>query len=122
MHVISAMLSQLIDPYWTFLPVLIAYFYSWACLHGESKNVRQLVALGLIWLWSIRLTHSYFRRCALHLTELPSSQPYIIYCRLGMQLVIELFLSQQLCSFADIIWTGVAQALMKRSAETVSTS
>ena len=79
MHVISAVLLQLIDPYWTILPVLIAHFYSWACLHGESKDARQLVALGLIWLWSIRLSHSYFRRCVLHLIELPFWQPY---CRL----------------------------------------
>ena len=57
------MLMQLIDPYWTFIPLLIAHFYAWICLNGEAWNVRQFSALALIWLWSIRLTHSYFRRC-----------------------------------------------------------
>ena len=58
-------LMQLIDPYWTFIPVLIAHFYAWVCLNGEARDGRQNMALALIWLWSIRLSQSYFRRCGL---------------------------------------------------------
>ena len=58
------MLVQLIDPYWTFIPVLIAHFYAWVCPSNELRTGRQHIALALIWLWSIRLTHSYFRRCS----------------------------------------------------------
>ena len=68
---------QLIDPYWTFIPVLIAHFYSWACPNAHVRTARQLVALGLIWLWAIRLTHSYFRRCVLrpHSTGIHTTPP-----------------------------------------------
>jgi hypothetical protein len=54
-------LEQLIDPYWTFLPVLMAYFFA---LHPRSVSdpIRSRVVLALTWIWSIRLTHSYFRR------------------------------------------------------------
>lgn len=55
---------QLIDPYWTFIPVLIAHFYAWLCPSNEPRTGRQHMTLALIWLWSIRLTHSYFRRCS----------------------------------------------------------
>ena len=74
------MLMQLIDPYWTLIPVLIAHFYAWVCLKGEARQGRQSMALALMWLWSVRLTHSYFRRCGVasqaampHLLERPSA-------------------------------------------------
>lgn len=56
----------LIDPYWTIIPVLVAYFYR---LHpmsivsqGLNSSPRPNVVLALIWIWGARLTHSYFRR------------------------------------------------------------
>lgn len=55
----------LIDPYWTIIPVLLAYFYR---LHPQSTvpesmgSLRPNIALFLIWTWAARLTHSYFRR------------------------------------------------------------
>ena len=50
----------LIDPYWTLLPPLIGHFYQ---LHPRATStVRSTVALVLVWVWAIRLTHSYFRR------------------------------------------------------------
>lgn len=51
----------LIDPYWTLLPPLIGHLYRH---HPRSvyDPTRSLVVLSLLWLWSLRLTHSYFRR------------------------------------------------------------
>lgn len=53
--------TWLIDPYWTIIPVFVAYFFA---LHpGATVDAtRSVVVLSLMWLWSIRLTHSYFRR------------------------------------------------------------
>ncbi len=53
--------TWLIDPYWTIIPVLIGHFYA---VHpmAEGNGTREVVALGLTWLWSVRLTHNYFRR------------------------------------------------------------
>lgn len=52
---------QLIDPYWTILPPLIGASY---LSHPDAAPCggRCRVAMALIVLWSIRLTHSYFRR------------------------------------------------------------
>lgn len=52
---------QLIDPYWTIIPVLIGVFYEY---HPDAAadNVRSAVVMFLLYAWSIRLTHSYFRR------------------------------------------------------------
>lgn len=52
---------QLIDPYWTIIPVLIAHFYH-AHPTAQYDPMRARVVLALVWIWSIRLTHSYFRR------------------------------------------------------------
>jgi hypothetical protein len=54
----------LIDPYWTLLPPLIGLFYaSHPLAEGPGmNNPRLLATLGLVGLWSMRLTHSYFRR------------------------------------------------------------
>jgi len=51
----------LIDPYWTIIPPLLAHLYQ---LHPKAHyNVtRSVVSLVFIWIWAIRLTHSYFRR------------------------------------------------------------
>ncbi|KAI5078933.1 hypothetical protein GOP47_0006604 [Adiantum capillus-veneris] len=53
--------TWLIDLYWTVLPVLMAHFFSW---HPKSTSdpFRSRVVITLTWIWSIRLTHSYFRR------------------------------------------------------------
>ncbi|GAB2217515.1 hypothetical protein Droror1_Dr00000711 [Drosera rotundifolia] len=53
----------LIDPYWTVIPVLLAHYYATHPLLSSSYNIwRSKVVIGLTWVWSIRLTHSYFRR------------------------------------------------------------
>eukprot|EP01023_Acetabularia_acetabulum_P015208 TRINITY_DN17375_c0_g2_i1.p2 TRINITY_DN17375_c0_g2~~TRINITY_DN17375_c0_g2_i1.p2 ORF type:complete len:366 (-),score=25.61 TRINITY_DN17375_c0_g2_i1:217-1314(-) len=53
--------TWLIDPYWTILPPLIGLFFQ---LHPlASGNVfRVWTSTLLLWVWAIRLTHSYFRR------------------------------------------------------------
>ena len=52
----------LIDPYWTILPPMICHFYrAHPCAESPSP-LRGSVSLALVWLWSVRLTHSYFRR------------------------------------------------------------
>jgi steroid 5-alpha reductase family enzyme len=53
--------TWLVDPYWTILPVLIGHFYT-AHPGADPEPTRQWLALGLLWLWSLRLTHNYFRR------------------------------------------------------------
>jgi len=53
--------SWLIDPYWTLIPLFIAHFYQ---LHplAVASGPRSWLALGLLWIWSLRLTHNYLRR------------------------------------------------------------
>jgi len=53
--------TWLIDPYWTLLPVLIALFY---LLHplATPTPIRSWLCLALLCVWSLRLTHNYFRR------------------------------------------------------------
>ena len=53
--------TWLIDPYWTLLPPLIALFFFSHPL-ADSLNVRAILCLGLLGVWSIRLTGNYFRR------------------------------------------------------------
>ena len=50
----------LIDPYWTLFPPLAALFF---LTHpGASRSGPQIAATILTLIWSVRLTHSYFRR------------------------------------------------------------
>lgn len=51
----------LIDPYWTLIPPLLGHLYQ---LHPHAKYdaTRSALCLALLWAWSARLTHSYFRR------------------------------------------------------------
>ena len=51
----------LIDPYWTIIPPLLGHLYQ---MHPNAHfdPVRSRITLALLWLWSVRLTHSYFRR------------------------------------------------------------
>ena len=51
----------LIDPYWTILPPLLGHLYR-SHPRASFDEDRSLIMLGLLWAWSLRLTHSYFRR------------------------------------------------------------
>lgn len=53
--------TWLIDPYWTIIPVMIGYFFR-THPRAESDPWRSRAVMSLLWVWSIRLTHSYFRR------------------------------------------------------------
>lgn len=53
--------TWLIDPYWTIIPVMNAHYYFQHPL-ANSINARSLITMVLMWVWSFRLTHSYFRR------------------------------------------------------------
>lgn len=53
--------TWLIDPYWTLIPPMIGAFY-WAHPGASPDPTRSLVVTTLLWVWSTRLTHSYFRR------------------------------------------------------------
>lgn len=50
----------LIDPWWTLLPPV--YGFLWASHPLATQNPRGIITLVLVIIWSIRLTHSYFRR------------------------------------------------------------
>ncbi|XP_027100186.1 uncharacterized protein C594.04c [Coffea arabica] len=54
----------MIDPYWTVIPVLLVHYYANHPLAVENKyNVwRSRIVTCLTWVWSIRLSHNYFRR------------------------------------------------------------
>ncbi|GLC50475.1 hypothetical protein PLESTB_000383300 [Pleodorina starrii] len=54
-------LLQLIDPFWTIVPVMIGLFYQHHPA-ASSQPLRSRLAMGLLWIWAVRLTHSYFRR------------------------------------------------------------
>ena len=67
--------TWLIDPYWTLVPPLLDAFYRKACSSSSSSSSsnskdglfsssspRAAAATLLLLLWSLRLTHSYFRR------------------------------------------------------------
>jgi len=53
--------TWLIDPYWTFIPPMIAIYYAFHPL-ARGDATRSNVTLGLVCAWATRLTHSYFRR------------------------------------------------------------
>ena len=53
--------SWLIDPYWTLLPPLLALFF-FAHPLAAPDATRAALSLGLLAVWSVRLTRSYFRR------------------------------------------------------------
>lgn len=52
---------QLIDLYWTIIPVMLLHYYRG---HPASvaDAVRSAVVVALTWVWSARLTHNYLRR------------------------------------------------------------
>jgi steroid 5-alpha reductase family enzyme len=53
--------SWLIDPYWTLIPLFIAGCY-WAHPLATPTPLRSLLSLGVLGVWSLRLTHNYLRR------------------------------------------------------------
>jgi steroid 5-alpha reductase family enzyme len=53
--------TWLIDPYWTILPPMIAAFYHYHPF-SQGDETRGTATILLTMLWSVRLTHSYFRR------------------------------------------------------------
>lgn len=52
---------QMIDPYWTVIPVMLVHYYATHPL-AYYNWWRSKVVIFLTWVWSIRLTHNYFRR------------------------------------------------------------
>ncbi|KAL4187117.1 hypothetical protein AMTRI_Chr09g17210 [Amborella trichopoda] len=53
--------TWLIDLYWTVIPVLLVHYYK-THPNGEYALWRSRAVVFLTWVWSIRLTHNYFRR------------------------------------------------------------
>ncbi|GKU98370.1 hypothetical protein SLEP1_g11382 [Rubroshorea leprosula] len=51
----------MIDLYWTVIPVLLAHYYATHPL-AQYNSWRSMIVILLTWVWSIRLTHNYFRR------------------------------------------------------------
>lgn len=51
-----------VSPTGTIIPVMIGSFYQFHPL-AVSDPMRSRASIALLWLWSVRLTHSYFRRC-----------------------------------------------------------
>ncbi|KAJ0974483.1 hypothetical protein J5N97_016448 [Dioscorea zingiberensis] len=53
--------NWMIDLYWTVIPVMLVHYYASHPL-ALKNGLRSAVVIGLTWLWSVRLTHNYFRR------------------------------------------------------------
>jgi steroid 5-alpha reductase family enzyme len=53
--------SWLIDPYWTLLPPLLAFFYLGHPL-AQPDGTRALISTSILLVWFLRLTFNYFRR------------------------------------------------------------
>ncbi|GIL44513.1 hypothetical protein Vafri_1965 [Volvox africanus] len=53
--------TWLIDPFWTIIPPMIGMFYQYHPA-ATSHPLRSRLAMGLLWIWAVRLTHSYLRR------------------------------------------------------------
>jgi steroid 5-alpha reductase family enzyme len=54
-------MMQMIDPYWTVIPVMLVHYYATHPL-ANYDSWRSKIVIFLTWVWSIRLTHNYFRR------------------------------------------------------------
>ncbi|XP_061998572.1 uncharacterized protein C594.04c-like [Rosa rugosa] len=61
--VISQVLSShwMIDLYWTVIPVMLVHYYRTHPL-ADFNWWRSTIGVVLTWVWSVRLTHNYFRR------------------------------------------------------------
>ncbi|PNW80625.1 hypothetical protein CHLRE_07g325450v5 [Chlamydomonas reinhardtii] len=53
--------TWLIDPFWQIAPMMIGLFYQFHPL-AVAHPLRSRLAMGLLWIWAVRMTHSYFRR------------------------------------------------------------
>ncbi|KAK9145927.1 hypothetical protein Sjap_005830 [Stephania japonica] len=53
--------NWMIDLYWTVIPVMLVHYYA-SHPYAQFNVWRSRVVILLTWVWSIRLTHSYFRR------------------------------------------------------------
>ncbi|KAK8944841.1 hypothetical protein KSP39_PZI007705 [Platanthera zijinensis] len=51
----------MIDLYWTVIPVMLVHFFA-SRAPAVANATRSAMAIFLTWIWSLRLTHSYFRR------------------------------------------------------------
>lgn len=51
----------MIDLYWTVIPMLLVYYYATYPL-AQYNLWRSRIVIALTWVWSLRLTHNYFRR------------------------------------------------------------
>ncbi|MBA0636116.1 hypothetical protein Godav_029097, partial [Gossypium davidsonii] len=60
-HAPPSLHAKMIDLYWTVIPVLLIHYYA---THPSAQfdGLRSKIVIVLTWVWSIRLTHSYFRR------------------------------------------------------------
>lgn len=52
---------QMIDPYWTAIPLMLLHYYATHPL-AQYDLWRSRIVIFLTWVWSIRLSHNYFRR------------------------------------------------------------
>lgn len=51
----------MIDLYWTVIPVMLVHYYGSHPL-ADYNRWRSTIAISLTWVWSLRLSHNYFRR------------------------------------------------------------
>ncbi len=53
--------SSFYDAYWSVAPIVIGGFWVWAARDHDPNTVRQILILGLVMLWGIRLTFNWTR-------------------------------------------------------------
>ena len=53
--------AWMIDPYWSLLPLFIGHYYA-SHPDAVADRWRSGLALAIVWVWSLRLTHNYLRR------------------------------------------------------------
>ncbi|KAK1303647.1 hypothetical protein QJS10_CPB11g01879 [Acorus calamus] len=53
--------NWMIDLYWTVIPVMLVHFYA-SHPFARADRARSVAVVVLTWVWSVRLTHNYFRR------------------------------------------------------------
>ncbi|KAH7653543.1 hypothetical protein IHE45_19G086800 [Dioscorea alata] len=53
--------NWMIDLYWTVIPVMLVHYYASHPMTVKD-GLRSAVVIVLTWVWSVRLTHNYFRR------------------------------------------------------------
>ncbi|KAM4094730.1 hypothetical protein ACB094_06G216100 [Castanea mollissima] len=51
----------MIDPFWTVIPLMLVHYYATHPL-GHYNWWRSRIAMLMTWVWSLRLSHNYFRR------------------------------------------------------------